>query len=415
MLRSLEVKKGIHWVGALDPNLRIFDIIMYTPYGTSYNSFLVQGTEKTAVFETVKLQFLDEYLERLKELGTDPAKIDYIIVSHTEPDHSGSVSKMLELSPNAEVLGSQAAIGFLKEMVNKPFRHSIVKENETLELGGRTLRFIMAPFLHWPDSMYTYIEEDKALVTCDSFGLHYCFEPMFDDLITPEDEPKYQESLKYYFDTIFGPYRQHVLKAYEKIKGLEIDTVLTGHGPILRRDPWAVINQYVKWATPEDRTGRRKKVTVSYVSAYGYTKEIGEKVVEGLLSAGDFDVTSYDIIQHEISDILGDIGDSDGLLFGSPTIVGELLEPVRILMAHLNPTVHGGKVAGAFGSFGWSGEAVPRIESRLKELRMKIHGPGLCIKFKAGEKELEDAYAWGREFGEKLLGKIPVNQEHVKA
>lgn len=413
MFKSLEVKKGIHWVGVHDPNLRIFDIIMYTPYGTSYNSFVVSGEEKTAVFETAKVQFLDEYLERLTDLGIDYTKIDYIIVSHTEPDHSGSVARMLELAPNAVVCGSQAAIGFLKEMVNKPFNARIVKENETIDLGGKTIRFISAPFLHWPDSIYSYIPEDKTLITCDSFGLHYDFEPMFDDLMTPEDQVKYDESLKSYFDIIFGPYKPHVLKAIDKIRDLDIDTVLTGHGPILRKDPWSVINRFAEWAQPEDRSGRKKKVTVSYVSAYGYTKEIAEKIIEGIRSAGDFDIVPYDVIHHDMADIVKDIADSDGILFGSPTIVGELLEPIRILLAHLNPVIHGGKLAGGFGSYGWSGEAVPRIETRLGELKMKLHAPGLKVRFKASEDDLKEAFNWGKEFGEKLQGTVPMDKAYV--
>ncbi len=142
---------------------------MYTPYGTTYNSYVVKGSEKIAVFETVKEKCFDDYLSKLNSLGIDPKSIDYIVVDHTEPDHAGSVEKLLELSPKAKVIGSMQAIEFLKDIVNKDFEYIVVGDNDTISLGNKTLQFISAPFLHWPDSMYTYIPEDKALITCDSF------------------------------------------------------------------------------------------------------------------------------------------------------------------------------------------------------------------------------------------------------
>lgn len=403
-MQSLEIKKDIHWVGALDPNLRVFDIIMYTPYGTTYNSYVVKGSDKIAVFETVKVQFFDQYISRLKSLGIDIKKIDYIVVDHTEPDHAGSVSRLLEISPSAKVIGSAAAIKFLKKIANKEFQSIIVNDNDTLNLGNKTLKFISAPMLHWPDSIYTYIPEDKTLITCDSFGSHYCFPQVFNDLIVNQDH--YMEALKYYYDCIMGPYKPYMIKAINKIKDLEIETVCPGHGPILRNDPWKIINLYKEWSTDVNpKTNSAKKVTISYVSAYGYTEELANKISEGIKSTGSFEIKLYNIIYNEIEDILKAIGESDGVLFGSPTIVGELLEPVRILMAKLNPVIHGGKVAAAFGSFGWSGEAVPRIETRLDELKMKIYGPGLKINFKPSEDDLQQAYEFGTQFGEVLLGK----------
>ena len=165
-MKALEVKKDIYWVGALDPKLRIFDIIMYTPFGTTYNSYVVKGSEKTAVFETVKEKFFDEYLERLKSLDINIENIGYIVVDHTEPDHAGSVGKLLEIAKNAKVVGSEAAIKFLKEIINRDFEYIIVGDGDSINLGNKTLSFIDAPFLHWPDSIYTYVEEDKLLITC---------------------------------------------------------------------------------------------------------------------------------------------------------------------------------------------------------------------------------------------------------
>lgn len=163
MFAPLNITDGVYWVGALDKELKTFDIVMTTEYGTSYNSYVVKGSEKTAVIETAKDKFFDEFMERLTQV-TDPAKLDYLIVNHTEPDHSGSVEKFLEINPDITVVGSVSAIKFLGEITNKKFNSIVVKEGDKLELGGKTLSFISAPFLHWPDSMYTYLEEYKILL-----------------------------------------------------------------------------------------------------------------------------------------------------------------------------------------------------------------------------------------------------------
>lgn len=401
-MKSLELKKDIHWVGALDPNLRVFDIIMYTPYGTSYNSYVVKGSEKVAVFETVKAEFFDQYIERLKDLDVDITKIDYIVVDHTEPDHAGSVAKLLEISPNAKVVGSAPAIKFLKEIANRDFESITVGDGDTICLGNKTLQFISAPFLHWPDSIYTYIPEDEVLITCDSFGSHYSSEAIVNSKV--ENKENYMEALKYYFDCIFGPFKPYVLRAIKKIENLKIDMILPGHGPVLVENPMEIVEYYREWSTPRIPSADEKKiVTIPYVSAYGYTATLAKKIAEGIEAAGNIEVRLFNAIEHELSDVVNSIGESDGFLCGSPTIVGELLEPIRDILSKLNPVIHGGKLAAAFGSYGWSGEAVPRMETRLKELNMRLY-PSLKINFKPSDDELTEAYEYGLEFGKILLG-----------
>ncbi len=411
-MKSLELKKDIHWVGALDPGLRVFDIIMYTPYGTSYNSYVVKGSEKVAVFETVKVEFFDQYIERLQDLDVDISKIDYIVVDHTEPDHAGSVAKLLEISPNAKVVGSAPAIKFMKEIANREFEYIVVGDGDTIGLGNKTLHFISAPFLHWPDSIYTYIPEDEVLITCDSFGSHYSSEAVINSNV--ENRENYMEALKYYFDCIFGPYKPFVLKAIKKIENLKIDMILPGHGPVLVENPMEVVEYYRTWSTPRIPSADEKKiVTIPYVSAYGYTASLAKKIAEGIEAAGNIEVRLFNAIEHELSDIVASINESDGFLCGSPTIVGELLEPIRDILSKLNPIIHGGKLAAAFGSYGWSGEAVPRMETRLKELNMKLY-PSLKINFKPSEEELNETYEFGLNFGKILLGEkeLPIENKN---
>ena len=398
-MNYVEIKNNIYWVGALDPKLRVFDIIMHTPYGTTYNSYVVKGSEKTAIFETVKEAFFDEYLERLNDLNINLSEISYIVVSHTEPDHAGSVKKLLELAPNAKVVASKIAIGYLKAIVNRDFEYIEVKEGSTLSLGDKTLKFLSVPMLHWPDTIYTYVEEDNTLITCDSFGAHYSFDKVFNDLI--EDKEGYMDALKYYFDCIMGPFKPYMLKAIAKIEKLDIDVICPGHGPVLRHNPMEIVEICKEWSQPTP-ANEIKEVVITYVSAYGYTREIAEQIAKGVESQG---VKSklFDVTEHDEAEILTAINNADGLIVGSPTILADMLEPVRILLAKLNPVVHGGKVAGAFGSYGWSGEAAPRIETRLKELKMKMPLEPLNIQFRASEEECKECFEFGGTIAKTII------------
>ncbi len=411
-MKHLNIKDDLFWVGALDPNLRVFDIIMYTPYGTTYNSYVVKGSEKTAIFETVKAEFFDQYIARLKDLGVEPSEIDYIVVSHTEPDHAGSIGKILELAPKAKIVASPIAINYIKEIVNGDFESIPVKDGDSISLGNKTLKFMSVPFLHWPDTIYTYVEEDKTLITCDSFGSHYSCEEMFDDLIPNEEE--YMEALKYYFDCIMGPFKPYVLKALDKIKGLDIEIICPGHGPILRSNPYKVVNLYKEWSTPAP-ANEVKKASIFYVSAYGYTKQLAEKIAEGIKSTGNLDINLFNIIEHDMTELVGEVGSSDAILFGSPTIVNELVEPVRDLMAKLNPVIHGGKIAGAFGSYGWSGDALKNIEQRFNQLKFTIPVAPLGVMFKPSEDELEKAFAFGHDFAKETLQCVNGGQCNIQA
>lgn len=407
-MKTLELKKGLYWTGILDPGLRVFDIIMETKFGTTYNSYLIKGSEKTALFETAKEKYMEDYLAKLKEL-VDINDIDYIIVDHTEPDHAGSAKYLIEENPAIKLVGSATAINFMKEICNIEFNSIVVKDGDTLSLGDKTLRFIGAQNLHWPDSMYTYIEEDKVLVTCDSFGAHYSLDAVLSSKIVNHDD--YREALRYYYDNIIGPFKPFVLKAIDKIKDLDIDMICPGHGPVLDDDPWKIVNIYKEWST-EVNPNVRKTVVIPYVSAYGYTGILADKIEEGIKAAGDIAVRKYDLVTDNVETVLADMYWADGILFGTPTILGEALKPIWDLTTSIFPGTHGGKIASAFGSYGWSGEGVPNIIARLKQLRMKVYGDGLRVRFKPSDAQLEDAFDFGFGFGHSVLaGKIVEKDE----
>lgn len=399
-METLELKKNLYWTGIKDKDLRVFDIIMETEFGTTYNSYLIKGSEKTALFETAKFKFFDTYLEELEQL-VDINKIDYIIVDHTEPDHAGSVEKLIEMNPNIKIVGTAVAISFLKNIVNRDFYSIAVKENDTLSLGDKTLHFMILPNLHWPDTMYTYIAEDKVLVTCDSFGSHYTFDGVLRSQVTDEDG--YMRALKYYFDNIIGPFKPYMLKALNRIENLDIDMICTGHGPVLDCNIQEIMDTYRQWSTVIN-PNQQKTVVIPYVSAYGYTAEIAEEIAKGIRESGKIDVHLHDMVTSDKDEVLADIGFADGILFGTPTIVGEALKPIWDLTTSMFACTHGGKLASAFGSFGWSGEGVSHIVERLKQLRMKVVD-GLKIKFKPGKNDLIEAYDYGYDFGCVLLDK----------
>lgn len=396
--KVLPLNDSVKWIGILDPGLVTFDVVMETKYGTTYNSYFVDA-DKKAIIETSKEPFKDIYLDKIKQV-VNYEDIDYIVLNHTEPDHSGNLTHLLDLAKNATVVASKPAINFLKHMVDKDFEYIIASHGDELDLGNKTLKFISAPFLHWPDSMFTYLKEDNILFTCDAFGCHYCDERMFDDLVGDFDD-----AFEYYFRVILKPFSNYMLSAIDKIKDLNIDIIAPGHGPILRSD-W---KKYVEWSKKiaeetEDKP-KKHKVFIPYVSAYGNTRKIGEKIAEGIRMAGDIDVEIMDIELVDIASLEEKIEKSSAILIGSPTINQNTLKPIYDLFAVINPIRNRGKLSGAFGSYGWSGEAVKIIEENLKNLKLKIYESGVKCCFIPFEDSYEEALEYGKEFGKELLSK----------
>ncbi len=391
----LDISPDVKWIGILDYDIVTFDVVMATEYGTTYNSYLINAQRKTIV-ETSKAKFWDTYLAKIKQV-TDPAEIEYIVLNHTEPDHSGNLSRLLEVAPNAKVVASRLAISYLKDFLGRNFNHIVVKDGDTLDLGNKTLRFIGAPNLHWPDSMYTYLEEDKYLFTCDSFGCHYCHHKMYDHQVG-----QFDEAFKYYFDVILKPFSKFMLKAIEKIRPLAINGILTGHGPLL-------LTQWKKWVDVSEQFSRealqepeRKRVFIPYVSAYHNTGMLAEKIAEGIKMAADIDVEVADIETMPLGDLDERIAKSKGVVVGCPTINQNILLPIYRMFAVISPIRDKGKIAGSFGSFGWSGEAIKLINSNLQNLKLDVQGEGVFIKFTPHESEFDQCLAYGKAIGEKI-------------
>jgi len=397
--RVIEIKKDVSWIGILDYDIVTFDIVMETEYGTTYNSYFINA-EKKAIIETAKEKFASAYINKIEQIA-DPSGIEYIIFNHTEPDHSGSMKHILELAPEATVVGSGNAIRYLGDIFDFPFKSMVVKDGDALDLGNKTLRFISAPNLHWPDTMYTYLEEDKLLFTCDSFGSHYCDDRLFDDLVGDFDD-----AFKYYFDVILKPYSRFMLKAIDKIRPLEIEAICTGHGPVLRKNWKKYVDLSEKYAREyiDATMGERKmRALITFVSAYGYTKEMAEAIAIGIRSQGNIEARILDIEHIELGDLESEIVRSDAILVGSPTINQNTLLQVYKLFSVINPLRDKGKLAASFGSYGWSGEAPGIIAANLKNLKLKVMDENAAFKFRPGEESRTELVAYGNRFARELI------------
>lgn len=383
----VKLKQGIHWVGVKNSELRVFDIIMETEKGTTYNSYLIDD-EKVAIVDTVKNGFYDEFKEKIVNQIGD-RKIDYVIVQHTELDHSGSLGRLLEDYPDAIVVGSNAAINYTKNILNREFNSLVAKED--LCLGKRTLKFISAPNLHWPDTIFTYCEEAKTLFTCDVFGSHYSPEGT---VLDPYGEDYYKE-MKYYYDCIMGPFKKFVNMALGKIENIEYDMVCPSHGPVHVDDIEKCIKLYKEWSVVKEV--EKDKVAILYISAYDNTKKMAEIFCEALLKDG-FKAEAHDITEYGLENSLELINTSAGVLVGSPTINQDAVEPAWEMLNYVSAIINRGKAAGAFGSYGWSGEGVGMLTARLKSLKFNVVESGFRFKFVPSESEIQDGLEFLKEF-----------------
>lgn len=397
--KILDVTQDVSWIGVLDEDLVTFDVVMETEYGSTYNSYFIDA-EKKAIVETTKEKFWDIYERKIRQV-VNLEEIEYVILNHTEPDHSGNLKNLLEIAPHAKVVASPNAIRYLKDLFkDSDFEYMPVKDGDHLDLGNKTIRFIGAPNLHWPDTIYSYLEEDKVLFTCDSFGAHYADENMFDDLV---DEEKYDDAFRYYFNVILRPFSKFMLKAIDKIDDLDIDVICNGHGPILRSNWKKYVELSRTWARGFLKQPEKQRVFIPYVSAYDKTGKLAEKIAEGIESSGEIEAVPMDIEMVSLGDLESEITQATGIIVGSPTINQNILLPVYKLFGILTPLRDKSKLTGGFGSYGWSGEGAKLIKNALTSLKMKYFEDGVFVKFTPDGQELQKSYDYGKAFAKELL------------
>jgi flavorubredoxin len=397
-MRPLEIKKGIYWVGAVDWNVRSFHGHTYTTArGTTYNAYLIMD-EKIALVDTVLGSFGDEMIEKIKDV-VNPERIDYIVANHVETDHSGAIPAMLKLCPKAKVIGTAKCKEGLHRNYYVDMDFQVVKTGDKLKLGKRTLNFIEAPMIHWPDSMFTYCPEEELLLPNDAFGQHYATSKRFDDEV---DECALMDEAAKYYANILIPLGPVILKKIEEVQkmNIPIKMIAPSHGIIWRKDPMKIIKAYLSWSKNETK----EKIVVVYETMWGATEKMARKIVEGITDTG-VAVKLFDIAQSDRTEVIKEILDAKGYIIGSSTHDNDMLPNIAGFLAFLKGLKPRNRIGCAFGSYGWAGGAVKNIEDILKETGIEISQPSIGVQYAPDKDDIGRCYELGRAIAGKVKQK----------
>jgi flavorubredoxin len=395
-MATIQILPGIYSVGAVDWDVRNFHGHTYnTQRGSSYNAYLIID-EKIALIDTVYGPFTQELINHIKEI-IPLEKIDYVIANHVETDHSGALPGIMPLCPKAKILGTAKCQEGLYKHYYKNWDFQTVKTNDQLKLGRRTLTFIEAPMIHWPDSMFTYCPQDELLMPNDAFGQHFASSSPFDDQV---DQCALMEEAEKYYANILWPLGSIILKKIQELQRLKIPVkmIAPSHGVIWRRDPDKIINSYISWAKGETKD----KVVIVYETMWGATEGMARKIAEGIIQAG-FEVELYDIGQSDRTQIITQMLGARGFLFGSSTHDNDMLPNIAAFLELVKGLKPKGRRAGFFGSYGWAGGAVKEMQEMLKDSGVDQTTPGLAFKYVPDASELASCFEFGAKFAQSLL------------
>lgn len=372
-----------------------FDIEFGLQNGTTYNSFIIRG-EKTALVDTSHAKFRQLYIDALKG-EIDPSTIDYIVVSHTEPDHSGLIKDVLALAPNAVVVGAKVAIAFLEDLIHTPFERQVVKSGETLDLGnGHVLEFTNAPNLHWPDTIFTFDHKTGVLYTCDAFGAHFCNDDTFD-----EDLEALSPDFQFYYECLMAPNARSVVSAMKRMDKLEgtIGTIATGHGPLLRHHLPELTGRYRKWS--QQKSDAETLIAVFYVSDYGYSDRISQSIARGISKTG-VGVEMVDLRSADAQDVNEIVSRSTGVIIGMPPSTGKGSEETRAALGTILAGVSSKKTFGLFESYGGDDEPIDPLQTKLQDLELKVAFEPIRIKDTPSEATYQLCEETGTDLGQEL-------------
>jgi flavorubredoxin len=393
-MRSVELRQGVYWVGAIDWNIRDFHGYS-TPLGTTYNAYLITG-EKNVLIDTVKSPFYSEMMGRISEI-LDPSKIDYVVSNHVEMDHSGALSQVLERIGNPVLVTTERGKKGLEKHRHKlPAEIRLVKSGDTLSLGARTLTFVEAPMLHWPDSMFTYLGEEKILFPNDAFGQHFASVQRFED----EVEGECMRHAGKYYANILWPLAPLILKKLEEVTrlGIPIEVIAPSHGLIWRKDPGRIVQAYAEWS----RGKAEKRVVVIYDTMWGSTEALAQSMLQGLAEAG-VPARLLHLRSNHRSDVIAEMLEAKGILLGSPTLNNGMFPTMADFLTYMKGLRPMGKLFGLFGSHGWGGGGVKEMKKTLEEGRFSLWDRQLEVQFRPDDGELTNAFQFGNDFGRKVL------------
>ncbi len=382
-------------IRSLDWDRDRFDIEFGLQNGTTYNSFIIQG-EKTALVDTSHAKFRELYMAALKG-EIDPATIDYIVVSHTEPDHSGLIKDVLALAPNAVVVGAKVAIAFLEDLIHAPFERQVVKSGETLDLGnGHRLEFLSAPNLHWPDTIFTFDHKTGILYTCDAFGAHFCTADTFD-----QDLAALSPDFHFYYECLMAPNARSVISAMKRMDKLdgEIKTIATGHGPLLRHHVAELTSRYREWST--QKSDAETQVAVFYVSDYGYSDRLSQSIARGISKTG-VGVEMVDLRSADAQDVNEIVSRSTGIVMGMPPSSGKGLDDIQAALGTILAGVNSKKTFGLFESYGGDDEPIDTLQTNLQDLGLKVAFEPIRIKDTPTEAIYQLCEETGTDLGQEL-------------
>ncbi len=362
-MNAREIRPGIFWVGVNDRTTDLFEGVWPLPHGVSYNAYLVIG-ERVALIDTVKAHFAEDLLRNISQV-ISLERLDYIVVNHMEPDHSGALPAVLRQAPSATVLATPQALPMLASFYGITERVKPVSDGERIDLGGKALAFHHIPFVHWPETMATYEETERVLFTCDAFGgFHALDGVLFDDEV---EVWEYEDEILRYFSNIVGMHSRPVLRAIEKLKGLDIAVIAPSHGLVWRRDPVHILEMYSRWARME----ALPEVTLVFGSMYGFTSRMAEAVARGVKKAG-LKVKVLDAARTHVSFLIREAWKRKGLIIGAPTYDTGIFPPVEYFLRLLERKRLRDRVVGVFGSYGWKGGAVDKIMERVGPLGWEV-------------------------------------------
>jgi flavorubredoxin len=356
MMKAVRLREGIYWVGGIDWHIRNFHGYS-TPRGTTYNAYLIID-EKVTLIDTVKYYLADEMLARISDI-IDPAAIDYVISNHVEPDHSGSLPRIMAIAPKATLITSPNGEKGLKAHYKKDWNFHVAKTGETLNIGKRNLTFVHTPMVHWPDNMVTYLAEEQILFSNDAFGQHIASSERYADELPLGIVM--EEAQKYYANIVL-PYGAQVRKALDALAGLKVEIIAPSHGVIWRSALPAIITAYEKWCGNETDN----KAVVVYDTMWNSTETIAENIVKVFEEKG-YQTRLYNLRNTHISDIMTEIINAKYICVGSPTLNNNLMPTVASFLTYLKGLAPRNRIGLAFGSYGWGGQSVGQIEQYLKD------------------------------------------------
>ena len=394
-MKSVEIKPGIYWVGYVDWNIRNFHGYQ-THRGTTYNAYLVVD-EKIALIDSVKQGYGCNLLEKVAEI-IDPSKIDYIISNHTEPDHSSELVTIAQIAPNAEVIATKKGAAGLKKYFKADWDITEVKTGDSICLGKRTLEFISTPMLHWPDSMFTYIPEEKLLFSMDAFGQHLATSFRFNDEV---DENVIMEEARVYYANIIMHLGSIVKKTLKAAEGMAIEMIAPSHGVIFRKDLGKIISKYQDWAVfkPEP------KLLVIYDTMWQSTEMMANEIAIGAIEQG-IEVKKLSVQSNDITHLATEMLDAAAVAIGTPTLNNGLLPTVAEFLTYIKGLRPGNKLGFAFGSHGWAGGAVDLVEDVLKDIGTELTCEGIKVQYRPTAEELAVCREAGKDLAKKALAKV---------